>query len=88
VYGHPSLADVLFDCALLLLQMIFLNALFGYLCLAIMYKWIAAKQTDLYHVMIYMFLSPGTVDEAGYLFPGQSGLQVSCAACHPCISVC
>ncbi|WIA14247.1 hypothetical protein OEZ85_002783 [Tetradesmus obliquus] len=57
-------------------QMIFLNSLFGYLCIAIVYKWLSAKQTDLYHVMIYMFLSPGTVDEAGFLFPGQAGLQV------------
>eukprot|EP00882_Tetradesmus_deserticola_P031960 GHRQ01036149.1.p1 GENE.GHRQ01036149.1~~GHRQ01036149.1.p1 ORF type:complete len:133 (-),score=44.12 GHRQ01036149.1:242-640(-) len=59
-----------------LMQMIFLNSLFGYLCNAIVYKWLTAKTTDLYHVMIYMFLSPGTVDEAGYLFPGQAGLQV------------
>lgn len=110
--------------------MIFLNALFGYLCIAIVYKWLSAKTTDLYHVMIYMFLSPGqhvehsaplglcrckqvavrlavswthasvccgpvasqralddmcwcflvcvagNVDEAGYLFAGQAGLQV------------
>lgn len=60
------------------LQMIFLNALFGYLCICIVYKWLSAKQTDLYHVMIYMFLSPGTVDDAGDLFKkrGQAGLQV------------
>jgi V-type H+-transporting ATPase subunit a len=57
-------------------QMIFLNALFGYLCIAIVYKWLSAKTTDLYHVMIYMFLSPGTVDKEGFLFSGQAGLQV------------
>lgn len=57
--------------------MIFLNSLFGYLCIAIVYKWLSAKTTDLYHVMIYMFLSPGTVDKDGFLFSGQAGLQVS-----------
>jgi V-type H+-transporting ATPase subunit a len=61
--------------------MIFLNSLFGYLCIAIVYKWLTAKTTDLYHVMIYMFLSPGTVDEAGFLFPGQAGLQVRLLCC-------
>jgi vacuolar-type H+-ATPase subunit I/STV1 len=60
--------------------MIFLNSLFGYLTIAIIYKWCSGKLTDLYHVMIYMFLSPGTVDEAGYLFPGQAGFQVRGAA--------
>lgn len=60
--------------------MIFLNALFGYLCIAIIFKWLAAKTTDLYHVMIFMFLSPGTVDESGFLYNGQAGLQVSCSS--------
>ena len=60
-------------------QMIFLNCLFGYLSICIIYKWVSGATTDLYHVMINMFLSPGTVDETGYLYAGQSGLQVSCA---------
>lgn len=42
--------------------MIFLNALFGYLSVAIVYKWVSGKVTDLYHVMIYMFLAPGGCD--------------------------
>lgn len=57
-------------------QMIFLNCLFGYLSICIIYKWVSGATTDLYHVMINMFLSPGTVDETGYLYAGQSGLQV------------
>jgi V-type H+-transporting ATPase subunit a len=69
-------------------QVIFLGALFGYLSLLIVIKWCTPGSTaDLYHVMIYMFLSPGNVDCAGegenggpgcpenVLFPGQAGFQ-------------
>lgn len=40
-------------------QMIFLNSLFGYLSALIVGKWLTGAVTDLYHVMIYMFLQPG-----------------------------
>ncbi|XAR60485.1 hypothetical protein NMG60_11033890 [Bertholletia excelsa] len=57
-------------------QMIFLNSLFGYLSLLIIIKWCTGSQADLYHVMIYMFLSP--FDDLGenQLFWGQKGLQI------------
>lgn len=57
--------------------MIFLNSLFGYLSLLILVKWSTGSQADLYHVMIYMFLSP--TDDLGenQLFPGQKTLQVA-----------
>lgn len=57
-------------------QMIFLNSLFGYLSLLIIIKWCTGSQADLYHVMIYMFLSP--FDDLGdnELFWGQRPLQV------------
>ncbi|XP_065865690.1 V-type proton ATPase subunit a1 [Euphorbia lathyris] len=57
-------------------QMIFLNSLFGYLSLLIIIKWCSGSQADLYHVMIYMFLSP--TDELGEneLFWGQRPLQI------------
>ena len=57
-------------------QVIFLNSLFGYLSLLIIVKWCTGSQADLYHVMIYMFLSP--TDELGenQLFPGQKTVQV------------
>eukprot|EP00252_Welwitschia_mirabilis_P011263 TRINITY_DN2534_c0_g1_i1.p1 TRINITY_DN2534_c0_g1~~TRINITY_DN2534_c0_g1_i1.p1 ORF type:complete len:818 (-),score=151.87 TRINITY_DN2534_c0_g1_i1:210-2663(-) len=57
-------------------QMIFLNALFGYLSVLIIIKWCTGSQADLYHVMIYMFLSP--TDELGdnQLFPGQKMAQI------------
>lgn len=57
-------------------QMIFLNSLFGYLSLLIIVKWCTGSQADLYHVMIYMFLSP--TDDLGdnELFWGQKYLQI------------
>ncbi|XP_050232113.1 V-type proton ATPase subunit a3-like [Mercurialis annua] len=57
-------------------QIIFLNSLFGYLSLLIIVKWCTGSQADLYHVMIYMFLSP--TDELGEneLFPGQRTAQL------------
>ncbi|XWS52726.1 hypothetical protein CRYUN_Cryun11dG0095100 [Craigia yunnanensis] len=57
-------------------QMIFLNSLFGYLSLLIVIKWCTGSQADLYHVMIYMFLSP--TDDLGdnELFWGQRPLQI------------
>lgn len=57
-------------------QMIFLNSLFGYLSLLIIVKWCTGSQADLYHVMIYMFLSP--TDDLGenQLFVGQKFLQI------------
>ncbi|KAK6926846.1 V-type ATPase, V0 complex, 116kDa subunit family [Dillenia turbinata] len=57
-------------------QMIFLNSLFGYLSLLIIVKWCTSSQADLYHVMIYMFLSP--TDDLGenQLFWGQRPLQI------------
>ncbi|KAE8724678.1 V-type proton ATPase subunit a3 [Hibiscus syriacus] len=57
-------------------QIIFLNSLFGYLSLLIIVKWCTGSQADLYHIMIYMFLSP--TDELGenQLFPGQKTAQL------------
>ena len=37
-------------------QMIFLNAMFGYLCFLILLKWASGSTADLYHILIYMFL--------------------------------
>ncbi|KAL1190258.1 V-type proton ATPase subunit a3 [Cardamine amara subsp. amara] len=57
-------------------QMIFLNSLFGYLSVLIIIKWCTGSQADLYHVMIYMFLSP--TDELGenQVFPHQKTVQL------------
>ncbi|CAI0382969.1 unnamed protein product [Linum tenue] len=57
-------------------QMIFLNSLFGYLSLLIIVKWSTGSQADLYHVMIYMFLSPAEDLGDNQLFFGQKYLQM------------
>ncbi|XAR59796.1 hypothetical protein NMG60_11015769 [Bertholletia excelsa] len=57
-------------------QMIFLNSLFGYLSLLIVIKWCTGSQADLYHVMIYMFLSPFQSLGENQLFLGQRLLQI------------
>lgn len=58
-------------------QMIFLNSLFGYLSLLIIIKWCTGSRADLYHVMIYMFLSPFEDLGENELFWGQRPLQIS-----------
>ncbi|KAK9113038.1 hypothetical protein Scep_020557 [Stephania cephalantha] len=57
-------------------QMLFLNCLFGYLSVLIIVKWCTGSKADLYHLMIYMFLSP--TDDLGenQLFAGQKTLQI------------
>ncbi|XP_019457808.1 PREDICTED: V-type proton ATPase subunit a1 [Lupinus angustifolius] len=57
-------------------QMIFLNSLFGYLSFLIVLKWCTGSQADLYHVMIYMFLSPTENLGENQLFWGQRPLQI------------
>ena len=57
-------------------QLLFLNSLFGYLSMLILIKWIQGSKPDLYHVMIYMFLSPGEDLGENQLFWGQSYFQV------------
>ncbi|KAG4955660.1 hypothetical protein JHK82_041374 [Glycine max] len=57
-------------------QMIFLNSLFGYLSVLIVIKWCTGSQADLYHVMIYMFLSPTDNLGENQLFWGQRPLQI------------
>lgn len=59
-------------------QMIFLNSLFGYLSLLIIVKWCTGSKADLYHVLIYMFLSPmDDLDDENQLFPYQKYVQIA-----------
>ncbi|GBG69770.1 hypothetical protein CBR_g4601 [Chara braunii] len=57
-------------------QMLFLGSLFGYLSILIVIKWVTGSQADLYHVMIYMFLSPTDDLADNQLFPGQNVVQI------------
>lgn len=57
-------------------QLLFLNALFGYLSFLIVLKWCQGSKPDLYHVMIYMFLSPLDALGENQLFWGQTAVQV------------
>ncbi|KAI8348008.1 V-type ATPase, V0 complex, 116kDa subunit family [Mortierella sp. GBAus27b] len=69
-------------------QMLFMQVLFGYLVVMIIYKWsVDWYETDdaghslrntppsLLNTMIYMFLSPGNVNEHDKLFTGQAFVQ-------------
>lgn len=57
-------------------QLLFLNALFGYLSFLIVLKWCQGSKPDLYHVMIYMFLSPTEDLGENQLFMGQTFVQI------------
>ena len=64
-------------------QLIFLHSIFGYLVIMIIFKWctdwsspsVTTDPPNLLNMLIYMFLSPGTVDPREQMYPGQPFVQ-------------
>ncbi|KAH8922050.1 ATPase V0 A0 complex 116-kDa subunit [Atractiella rhizophila] len=63
-------------------QFLFMQSIFGYLVVLIIYKWATDWSTQpisppsLLQLLIYMFLSPGNVNPDEQLYSGQAALQV------------
>lgn len=63
-------------------QMIFLQSIFGYLVICILYKWsvdwskASMDPPSLLNMLINMILKPGSVEPEERFYPGQAGIQL------------
>ncbi|ORY99322.1 V-type ATPase, V0 complex, 116kDa subunit family [Syncephalastrum racemosum] len=88
VFNHAYYKKKAFIWLEFLPQILFMECIFGYLIFCIMYKWsvdwwalddngqhIHNPPPNLLNMLIYMFLSPGSVNPEDQLYPGQGPLQ-------------
>ncbi|KAL0094244.1 V-type ATPase, V0 complex, 116kDa subunit family [Phycomyces blakesleeanus] len=88
VFNHIYFGKKEFVWLEFLPQILFMESIFGYLVFCIIYKWsvnwwevgqdgqlLRNAPPNLLNMLIYMFLTPGTVDPKEQLFPGQGPLQ-------------
>lgn len=89
VFNHIHYGKKIFIWLEFLPQILFMESIFGYLIFCIMYKWcvnwweldsngnhIHNSPPNLLNMLIYMFLSPGTVNPDDQLYNGQGPLQL------------
>jgi V-type H+-transporting ATPase subunit a len=81
--NHLHFGNTVSIWAELIPQILFLHSIFGYLVVMIIYKWctdwsspsVTTQPPNLLNMLIYMFLSPGTIDPKEQMYAGQSFVQ-------------
>ncbi|KAK9704632.1 H(+)-transporting V0 sector ATPase subunit a [Basidiobolus ranarum] len=83
VFNHVHFKDTYAIWAEFVPQILFLLCIFGYLSVTIIFKWLTnwssspVSPPSLLNMLIYMFLSPGSVDPKDQLYAGQGTVQLA-----------